>query len=383
MSTLTTKFFEDFLKKYEKDDTIKVEKFEKNCACESEMNFMSVVSRITICGTKNSKEQEWSLIIKQPPTECFFNAQKAFENEIFAYQKIVTTLEEYASKPLRFAKCLFASKELIILEDLSKDGYRNLKKKTMLTLEQIKNVLKELANLHAASISLMIKNPEKFKAISQTVQEISFATPKTDVMVTQEWNLDKAIDLLKSNPEASAILCELKEKTFELQKQSLMGPRKLNVITHGDCWTNNILVNKNNEVQLIDLQSMRTTSIAADLTYFLYTNMDPSVRMKHEKKLLNIYFKELNQNLRKTNVNYQIERKFLDSEMSDFKLFGFMFGMFLLPVFCAKNLKSYSLENTEPEITRRILLFAKEYVQKVKNERINCEKIRHVGPQRL
>lgn len=207
------------------------------------------------------------------------------------------------------------------------------------------------------------------------------------VMETQEWNLDKAIllseDIIDKNVnyqlEMIEILKDLKGRTFELQKEALRAPRKYKVINHGDCWCNNILV-KGNKTKLIDFQLMRTTSVGADLSYLLYINMEPSFRISKEKELLNLYLCELNSCLELSEVNIQMSKTWLDSEMNDFVLYGYLHGMWLLPLFLDKDLpemKNKSLQDTGAAIKERILMFSHDYVNKVtqNGHRINNNNI--------
>lgn len=115
--------------------------------------------------------------------------------------------------------------------------------------------------------------------------------------------------------------------------------RDTDVINHGDCWMNNLLFRENVdkfEVKLIDLQVMRYTSIAADLNYFLYINLDPNERMKNMRSILEHYLSCLHSCLKENGLEslkkvYSIE--WLTDEMERFSLFGFMFGLWILPIF--------------------------------------------------
>jgi Ecdysteroid kinase-like family len=77
---------------------------------------------------------------------------------------------------------------------------------------------------------------------------------------------------------------------------------KLGVITHGDCWTNNILYKYNDkheviETCLVDFQLIRYGSLALDLANIIFCCTDAGLRKNHMDQFLHVYCQELVQSL--------------------------------------------------------------------------------------
>ncbi|XP_071533011.1 uncharacterized kinase-like protein D1044.1 [Panulirus ornatus] len=67
------------------------------------------------------------------------------------------------------------------------------------------------------------------------------------------------------------------------------------VLSHGDCWLNNLLFRYNDagdpvEVMLVDLQSIRKHTPAVDLNYFLFTSFSSPERRLNLEEFLETYY---------------------------------------------------------------------------------------------
>lgn len=127
------------------------------------------------------------------------------------------------------------------------------------------------------------------------------------------------------------------------------------VFNHGDCWRNNILFNKTCSginVKLIDLQVMRYASVAADLNYFLHINLLPAERNKNKDLILATYITTLQENLFQQGVDLDHEiytRAWLEKEMANFAIFGFMSGLWISPAFYLDKNNLPDMESIRPE----------------------------------
>lgn len=125
----------------------------------------------------------------------------------------------------------------------------------------------------------------------------------------------------------------------DLQSQliALFSPEStqlIRTIGHGDFWNNNILfLNDQTTGKLIhqifiDFQTTNITSPNLDLGYYLFTSVQPEIRLKHWKEILQTYFvnfKSTVELLTKKSLEITFE-SFLD----DFKvnsLYGFRSGI--------------------------------------------------------
>lgn len=221
----------------------------------------------------------------------------------------------------------------------------------------------ELAKLHAASLVMRAKEPENFQHLTQRVTEMLYTTDKTTKLLeTQAAQLSSSIELLNSLPSCDQdenlqtglqALKELDGKTNKLMTDLIVNQTTgLEVINHGDLWRNNILINRNDQkVQLVDLQMMRLSSIAADLSYFLYVNLEPALLTANMKAFLVCYFDALVSNVRSqtTSLESSLTMRWLEEEMHKFAVFGTVSALWVIPVFYRKDLE-LSFETPEEEV---------------------------------
>lgn len=175
-----------------------------------------------------------------------------------------------------------------------------------------------------------------FTEISTLVQEVIFRPGEENALLgTQERCIDMVLELVDPrNEQVLQVLRGLKGKTHAKQMDLLTKTGALAVINHGDMWANNILLG-NNSVKLIDFQIMRFTSLAADLNYFLYVNLDPNFRIEHKDEFLRYYLDELLANIKEWELPVEklLTMEWLQNEMRKYALFGFICGLWVLPVF--------------------------------------------------
>lgn len=85
-------------------------------------------------------------------------------------------------------------------------------------------------------------------------------------------------------------------------------PEHFNTLTHGDIWTNNIMVSYNDvnqldNVALIDFQFSCWASPTLDLHYLFNTSLAEDLRLFHQEELVQFYHKKLANALKR--LNYQ------------------------------------------------------------------------------
>lgn len=82
----------------------------------------------------------------RPPTTNKFipeeAVEEAFKNEVTAYTQVVPALNSFLSEPLAVPKCIYASKDVIALEDLTCTGFADMHQTSSLSLDMTENVLK-------------------------------------------------------------------------------------------------------------------------------------------------------------------------------------------------------------------------------------------------
>ncbi|MPC68183.1 hypothetical protein E2C01_062380 [Portunus trituberculatus] len=124
---------------------------------------------------------------------------------------------------------------------------------------------------------------------------------------------------------------------MDIFKQGLKKSDKFNALNHGDCWNNNILFRYDEtgapvEVMLVDLQGMRMASVAADLSYFLYSSFTGGVRKSNLKFFMETYYDSFCSVLRAAQVPIPFSLEELIVEFRNKMILGCISGMILAPI---------------------------------------------------
>lgn len=217
---------------------------------EAGNHFMSRLYKIT-AKSKEEPKKEIKLILKQMPEDDelknIVRVEELFDREILMYSKVLVTFEELQKNlaeeyKFRYAKCYIASTEdkMILLEDLSSDGYQVLSEKGHeMNDDQVCLVLKNLAHFHALSFAMKELESDKFSDLADSLTDYSYFDPFTSYINTVgELTLNLIEDPAKrTRVEPHAI--NLFEKYLRDRKYERADP--YNVVCHSDCWNNNLL----------------------------------------------------------------------------------------------------------------------------------------------
>ncbi|XP_055644094.1 uncharacterized protein LOC129780139 [Toxorhynchites rutilus septentrionalis] len=302
---------ENVLKLAENDTELTVDSIECLPGSQQGDNYMSIIKRVLVRGkrrARNRKNKEFfiSLIFKRQIVSLqrrkLFRADEAFTNEINAYAQLIPELRRFSRGRLPFPACIYAGKdtegELIVLEDLRCIGFRMVDRRKSLSYQQCRTVMKELANFHAVSLAMKQVQPVLFHTMREKVTEIVYNNEAAEFYThSLETSLRGTLDSLNySNKNGSldvpikAIEC-LSGRLYKIMSATVRNCYEpWSVLCHGDTWVNNLMFNENNdEVKLIDLQTMRYTSPVIDIIHLLYTSTGLELRSNHTDELIRNY----------------------------------------------------------------------------------------------
>lgn len=148
---------------------------------------------------------------------------------------------------------------------------------------------------------MKIIEPIKFQETQSKINEIIYC-PEAFEFYTRslESSLREGLSSLrKSNKKYENLTNPIKEveklsgKLYQQMYNCVEeNDEKWKVLCHGDLWINNLMF-KSNDVKLIDLQSMRYTSLVIDIQHLIYSSTESDVRLKHYDEIISIYHKYL------------------------------------------------------------------------------------------
>ncbi|XP_042215594.1 uncharacterized protein LOC121861773 isoform X2 [Homarus americanus] len=254
--------------------------------------------------------REVSYVVKISPSRA---QQNDFFSIIFAkecnfYAEVIPALNSVLAgigqRPLDFPKCVYYSletgKEMILLENLREKGYKMESRRLGIDTAHTTLVLKELGRLHAASALLQTNTPDqdltdKFDCLKKEwTREFNLGC---DFGAFVDDYLDSAIEMFKKIGGCDTVvewIKRIKPQVWDMYEQQLVKKPPFALITHGDCWINNLLFRydeSNNpvEVKLLDLQGCRKASLATDLQHLLNLNVTGPIRRPNLNNFLAAY----------------------------------------------------------------------------------------------
>lgn len=220
----------------------------------------------TICGIKVVDKLDLVCKISPSNTErrIFFETDAIFAREAFVYNELLPTFVEFQRQKglsakesfLSFPKCHLAiidtenAEHIIIMDDIKVKGFSMWPKSEASRLDHCRLVIDALAKLHAVSFALKDQRPEvfqKFKLLNDLQRSIFNKSVKmfrevydAVLRLLHDGNQKMIIEDFKENILLYFNNC-ISEDTYD----------RCSVVTHGDCWTNNVLFKYNNVVSLI------------------------------------------------------------------------------------------------------------------------------------
>ncbi|KAF5285490.1 hypothetical protein FQR65_LT13235 [Abscondita terminalis] len=325
-------------------------------------SYLSTVSAFTVQARgkdvreDNIKEIVFPLISKVLPKNIgwrnTFRLLDFFQNEVIFYNVVWKAMNKFQlSKhcepvfdqiPLCISAFSDGSNDYVLLEDMTYKGYIRLTRSDGLDFEHSRIILRSFAKVHALGLAFKDQKPEEFETIANSLQA-------SDVWWLRDWYcnfqnnnlLPVAYDAVaKQLPDI--YLERLKNCTCNdfygklVDYTAVKG--RLAVVTHGDAWAPNFLFkyDENDILQdavMIDFQMSRYASLALDLTFFLYSCTEESLRIKFWDTLIEDYHKTFISTLEKLGSSPELlTLDDLRSEIKTCALFGVGMSLEAVPM---------------------------------------------------
>ncbi|XP_065371999.1 uncharacterized protein LOC135963916 [Calliphora vicina] len=232
-----------------------------------------------------------------------------FEAEQYMYREVVPEFEQMymdAGVEIQFAPKSYeiaTEHSYILLEDLKPKGYTNVNRLEGFDIQHTQEVLKLLAQWHAASAVLIAGN-RKYKTI---LFKNFFHEENRELMHNIFDKMTETfLDCAKSydgNELYFERLCQHKDAIAdEMFEANKLDENEFNVVNHGDCWSNNIMF-KHDELGnivdtfLVDYQVPHIGTPAQDLYYLLLSSTRYELKIEKFDYFIKYYHDCLIENL--------------------------------------------------------------------------------------
>ncbi|XP_075145286.1 uncharacterized protein LOC142220182 [Haematobia irritans] len=306
---LTQNYIEEVLKLYHKDLALKITQISIRPALAKGENYGGVLTKIRVnynWGNNGSIATEKSLLVKSCYEDNKFALEKMepydiFNREISIYDRVLPKLnrllEEIQDEDKLFATVLYTDykRQALVFEDLCEQGYVMANRLQGLDMDHTLLILRKLAKMHATSAILNERDRGSLEGYDR-----GFFNKYTETYKTYFVETFKACARYL---EKYADLQYYANKIYALEPYYMgMGlrcfeplPGEVNVLAHGDVWTNNVMFKydeisqKPIDVILIDFQYSFWGSPTLDLHHFFNTSLQESLRRAGQNELLQYY----------------------------------------------------------------------------------------------
>lgn len=235
-------------------------------------NFLGIATAIKMHGYHkiNGKKEPKTLDLfcKSAPTNperCkAFTTDKFFERETLMYTEILPEFLAFQKEKGLLASDMFksypkcylavADKEknefFIIMENLQSKGFEMWPKQKPMSLDHIKLIVHELGKLHGISFAVRDQKPDLFAKLRK-LEDSSMQILEISFIGTFNMFFDNAIEVINCS-EQRELLKYTKENMVKILGDSLDrdAAGRFGVVTHGDCWNNNLLFQHENKDQV-------------------------------------------------------------------------------------------------------------------------------------
>lgn len=312
----------------------------------------------------------------------YLNDYGVFQKETGLYKELLPQLMEFSKETPREwgVKCfLVKSDQLIVLENVSLQGYRMAKKSGLtLDVEHILVALKTMGYFHASSFIYEKKvNAKLIDLFPKLLEENAYPKHLPNSMrhrgvhnaiKTGILPLIKEIPKYKNSPDLNQIVQKFEEVTltiFDLIQPSNEYP---NCFNHADIWSNNILFkydenNRPTSSKFVDFQMSRYSPQSLDVMSLIILNCCKRIYDPNMKLFMETYYEAFDKELKSHSMSAEKIISFARFEESckKFRLMGHIETV----LFCHLNMMP-------KQYTKSLTSNNKNYDNLILNDRSVC-----------
>ncbi|CAG9801147.1 unnamed protein product [Chironomus riparius] len=347
-------------------------------------NYLGLVCRtkikVRMLETNEFKILDVIVKVAQEMTESL-GELNVYQREKIMYENILSKFEGFLfdklSEKVRFGPSMLMFKNepspIIVLDDLKAEGYSIVDRKEGLSLEQAKSFLSKLASFHAAGAKVLQSEGMLFDCFDRNNPNAPKSNPEDPLAIAFVRMHEEFVSALKSYGGCDEYANKVEKWDRDVLAAGYMYESKpmkcgLQVLNHGDVWTNNMMFKLDtNEVLIIDYQLCFWGSPCYDLLSFLTASVHDDVKVKHFDELVEFYYREFTKTLGMLEYSNHIPS--LDELKEDIMDKGYILAGFLIFLFFAKysSPKEFSFDmlmfETDEDVLRELYdrLFQDEY----------------------
>lgn len=292
------------------DDSILVTSFEVSVATKKGESFASEIFRII---ARTSTGLQHHLILKKPHTSKdrsdavegyqFFGKEMNFFNKFLPeVKKILRSIDEWEELCPQLIYC-DEENQVLVMEDLRVRGYTSGERENRISREAAEILMRKLAKLHAG---LMAVNEQRKGELELEDRFGNYFVQGPFHAFFKQFPYDLIEEVKTWGSEFEGIVPKLEkiaDNFTTVMHDATISRRGWNVLAHNDLWYTNVMMKKEGEavvdVLMIDFQLCRWASIASDLLYVFFRNLNVEDYANGVDYLIEIYHSHLQRVLEK------------------------------------------------------------------------------------
>lgn len=208
-----------------------------------------------ICVSIKSPDRTLELVVKKAPASEQFRKlmpiRDIFLNEIYLYNEVLPTFVKFQkenglknifdSYAKFYGKCEGENDECLVMENLIKNGYTHWNRQLPMNAEHVGLVMAEYGKLHAASFALKKKNPKLFDKLKSALRDDDKKFERINVRSFLKSSSAAIEGAIKGNSHLEKVFEKVCLNAEDYFLVDLQRDTEQKVISHGDCWCNNML----------------------------------------------------------------------------------------------------------------------------------------------
>lgn len=315
---------------------VKVIDYQAKSYSEVRVGFLGAHSLLEVTVQRDTSSSEiHSFFVKCIPhgsekEVSMINDFQVFKRETTFFRHVIPELLKNFKTEQWSAECYLIKDDVLVFENLKPKNFRmcNL----ILDEATVKAAASTLARFHAASVVAEKRLKKSFQEIYPGIFEDRVLNPESDFHRWFLVGIDVMIGVAEYlNLDANNIRDYLM-KFFEITKPS---STRSNIMCHCDLWSNNIMVDDNNDSPkciIVDYQTLRYAPPSVDLAHLIFLTLPRKSRDVLEKSIVERYHEVFKETVMRNEPDMAVrDLKELLEEYEEYRQYGLSFAAFAHP----------------------------------------------------